>query len=39
MAFGAGLKTLFDEQRGIFFNALFVVYLLRPCHSDYVILA
>jgi len=39
MAFGAGLKSLFDEQRGIFLNALFFVYLLRPCHSDYVILA
>ncbi len=26
MAFGAWLKTLFDEQRGIFFNALFFVF-------------
>jgi len=26
MAFGAKLKALFLEQRGIFFNALFLVF-------------
>jgi hypothetical protein len=28
MAFGAKLKILFFEQRGIFFNALFFVYFV-----------